>query len=153
MILDKLLEFDATGTAITVTAASTNVVDLGVARDMGAGDDPSLVIFFTAITALLSAGATTLTVDVQGSTDNSSWTSMVSTGAIGKASFTAGAKISLDVPRLIPGQSKPRYLRLNYTVATGPFTGGTIAAYMVLDDHLNTGLNNYGYAPGVTVSN
>lgn len=153
MILDKLWEFDPTGTAITASAASTNVVDLGVARDLGVGDDPSIEIFFLAVTALLSAGATTLEIQVQGSTDNSSWTTMASSGAIGKAAFSAGAKFSIDLPRIIPGQAKPRYIRLNYVVATGPFTGGTIAAYAVLDDHLNIGINQYGYTPGVVINN
>ena len=153
MILDKLWEFDPTGTAITASAASTNVVDLGVARDMGVGDDPAIVIFFQCITALLSAGATTLSIAVQGSTDNVIYTDMVTGGVIGKASLTAGARWSFDLPRLVPGQVRPRYLRLNYTVATGPFTGGTIAAYAVVDDPANIGQNQYGYPPGVTINN
>lgn len=153
MILDKLWEFDATGTAIAASAASTNVVDLGVARDLGVGDDPSIIIFFLAVTALLSAGATTLEIQVQGSTDNVTYTTMASSGAIPKASLAAGAKFSIDLPRLVPAQVKPRYIKLNYVVTTGPFTGGTIAAYMTLDDHLNVGINQYGYAPGVVVQN
>ena len=81
------------------------------------------------------------------------YTDMVTGGVIGKASLTAGARWSFDLPALCRDRFGPGYLRLNYTVATGPFTGGTIAAYAVVDDPANIGQNQYGYPPGVTINN
>jgi hypothetical protein len=73
MYMDGLLLFD-TNVAITSTAVSTNVIDLLNARDMGVGDDPALDVVIQVTSALLSAGASTLTVQFQGSTDNTTYT-------------------------------------------------------------------------------
>lgn len=151
MILDKLWEFDPAGTAITASAPSTNVVDQGVLRDVAV--DGELAVIVAVTSQLLSAGATTLVVALQGSTDNVTWETMQQTGSIPKANLVTGAKFSLPFPRLYPGQNKPRYYRVSYTVGTGPFTGGTIASYLVIDDHLNVGIAAYGYPPGLVINN
>jgi hypothetical protein len=152
MIQDAFLLLDPNNTAVTVTAPSTNVIDLFNARDIGVGDDPAIEIAVIALTTFLSAGATTLVVAWQGSTDNSTWTTMVQTDTIGKADITAGTYIfSCDVPRLRPAQAFPRYHRLNYTVATGPFTAGTVWAGLVLDSQFNT--PRWGYPPGIVIAN
>lgn len=148
MIIDGALLFSS-AQAVTATAVSTNVIDLTNARDMGVGDNPALKILAVVTTAMLSAGATTLTITVEGSTDNSSWTVMASTPAIAKANLTAGAQImNMDLPRTAPGQALPRYLRLNYTVAVSNFTAGAITASLVLDrdDLIN-------YPAGINISN
>lgn len=153
MILDGLLLFD-TAVALTATAVSTNVVDLLNARDMGVGD-PELSVVVQCTTALLSAGASTLTIQVQGSTDNTTYTIYAQSDAIPKASLGAGSKFSIDLPRMPPhAAGRPRYLRLNYVVATGPFTGGTLTSFMVLDEQLNAGSPNaLGYSPGIVIAN
>lgn len=153
MYMDGLLLFD-TAVALTSTAASTNVVDLLNARDMGVGDDPALDVVVVVTSALLSAGATTLQVQFQGSTDNSTWTTYMQTDTIAKANLGQGAKISFDLPRLPPGVSRPRYLRLNYVVATGPFTSGNVTSFILVDEQQNTGSpNQLGYAPGIVIAN
>lgn len=153
MYMDGLLLFD-TAVALTSTAVSTNVVDLLNARDMGVGDDPALDVVIVVTSALLSAGATTLQIQFQGSTDNSTWTTYLQTDTIGKANLGAGAKISFDLPRLPPGVAKPRYFRLNYVVATGPFTGGNVTAFILVDEQQNAGSPNaLGYAPGIVIAN
>jgi hypothetical protein len=65
------------------------------------------------------------------------------------------SKISMDLPRMPPhAAGRPRYLRLNYVVATGPFTGGTVTAFLVVDDQQNIGSPNLlGYAAGITIAN
>jgi hypothetical protein len=73
MLLDSTQVFDPAGTAITVTASSTNVLDMGVARDMGIGDDP-LVLVVLSDGTFAAAGAATLNIALQGSPDNATWT-------------------------------------------------------------------------------
>ena len=53
-------------------------------------------------------------------------------GPIGKAALAAGAHVVLPLP---PGMR--RYIRANYTVATGPLTGGKVSAQIVLDYQRN----------------
>lgn len=154
MYMDGLLLFD-TALALTATQTSTNVVDLVNARDLGVGDDPALDVVVQVQTALLSAGATTLTVYIEGSTDNTTYTVYARTDAIPKASLVAGAKISIDLPRMPPqAAGRPRYLRMNYIVTTGPFTGGTLTAFIVVDDQQGVGSPNaLSYAPGIVIAN
>lgn len=149
MILDKNLLFTPTAQAITVTAPSTDVIDLGVAENIGIGDDPSIEILVLCLQTFTAAGAATLQVAIQGSPDNATWTDMAMTNAIGKASLVAGAEVARwSMPSLIAGQAMPRYLRLNFTVATGPMTAGTIYAGLLLDRQ-----ENYAYPPGIAIAN
>lgn len=146
MILDKLL-LVSSAQALTATAVSTDVIDLAVARDMSPGEP--IKGFVDVVTALLSAGSSTLQVQVQGSTDNSTFSTYWESEAIAKASITAvGSRIDFELPRPTPGRALPRYLRLNYVVATADFTAGAITAGLVLgrDDLVS-------YPPGVTVVN
>lgn len=148
MILDKNLLF-MTNAAITASAASTDVIDLGVLQDLGIGDDPAIAILALITETFTAAGAATLVTSLQGSVDNSAWTDMAMTNAIGKASLVAGAEICRwDLPSLIAGQSPPRYLRMNFTVATGPMTAGKVTAGLLLDRQYNR-----GYAPGIVIAN
>lgn len=149
MLLDGYQMF-SNGQVLTVTADSSNILDVQNARDLGIGEDTSLKIFVSTGTALLSAGATTLTVALQGSTDSSTWTTMVTSPAIAKTDLTAaGSRIwSIDMPRPVAGQALPRYYKLVYTIATGPYTAGTVSAGIVLDDQANV-----QYGAGLVVAN
>lgn len=140
-IIDKLNLF-SDEQAITVTAPSTDVIDLGVDRDIGSGEAIELVIkvndLFTA------AGAATLTIDVQTDNDSAfgSANIIASSGAIGKAALTAGSEhLKIRVP-----MTTERYLRLNYTVGTGPMTAGTLTAGLQLSRQ-----DNRAYPSGFSV--
>lgn len=148
MILDKLNMF-GTDQAVTATAASTDVIDMGVAQDLGVGDDPALKVICQITETFTAAGAATLVAAIQGSVDNSAWTTMAQTGTIAVADLTVGRNIlTIDLPSLIAGQALPRYLRMNYTVATGPMTAGKITAGLNLDRQ-----QSRAYPPGITIAN
>jgi len=128
MILDYQAAFE-TDVALTATRVSTNTYDLGAAlRDIAQLENLWLVGFVG--TALTSAGASTLTVDLVGD-DNASLSSpttlvnlMPSTA---KATLVAGYRMfALKLPI---GKITERYLGLNWTVGTANFTGGTVKAY------------------------
>lgn len=116
--------------AITVTAPSTNNIGLGpkasgLIRDIGKGRQIPLLIQVTE--AFLAAGAATLTVTLEVD-DNAGfgspkvvWTSP----AIPKATLIPGY---VFIPEYIPRGTDEEFLRVNYTVATGPMTAGKIVA-------------------------
>lgn len=150
MILDSALLFDSAHaiTAASGTEASTNVLDLTNARDMGIGDTPALKLLVQVIQAF--AGGTSLAVKLQGSTDNVTYTDMpaATPTALTLGSLTAGARIlDVDVPRPSVGQALPRYLRLLYTTV-GTHTLGTVTAAIVLDRQ-----DYVAYPPGLVINN
>ena len=128
MYLDKQLMFSE-AQAVTVTAASTNVIDLGAGTDAGAGEPLEMMVMVDE--AATAAGSATVTIALE-TDDNEAFASpatLASSGAIGKAALTAGSShFRLEVP-----EGAERYLRLTYTVATGPLTAGKFTAGLVLD--------------------
>lgn len=120
--------------AITASAASTNVIDLGatqtpknaanaLTRDIGKGTPIPLRIQVTTAFATL----TSLTVSVQ-TDDNSGFSSaatVATTPAIAVASLVAGYVFPLTV---VPRGTLERYVRLYYTVAGSSATAGTVFA-------------------------
>ena len=128
MIRDANLNFD-TNLAVTATATSTNTIDLGVARDMGNVShlDVSCLVTTT------FAGGTSLQVTVQGSPDNSTWTTLASGEAVPVASLVQGAQIAnfSGIPSVDPvGGAPNRYLRLQYVVV-GTMTAGALTSDVV----------------------
>lgn len=139
-MLDKTLIFDGTlpntGVAITTTRVSTNVLDQLVSRDIGNANH--LYVTIRALTTFTATTSATLTVAYQTSnTEGSGYVDLISSPAIAVANLIAGSKYGFVVPRnqfnnattgiiAAPG----RYVRLNYTVATGPMTAGTVFAYL-----------------------
>ena len=176
MILDGLLVFTGpSGTGdlpTTGTQNSTNVLDLGItgglpasavnaggARDIGIGDDPAMKLLVQVITAF--AGGTSLQVAIQGAPDAGSnapgaYTTMLSGPVVTEANLIAGARIlDDDMPRPVPGQAIPRYLRLSY-ITVGTHTAGAIFGTIVLDRHdlpLQSNATLGGYPAGITVAN
>lgn len=132
MLVDHELLFSDTQ-AVTATAVSTNVVDLGplsvgnTIRDIGAGEE--LQLFVQVIATATAAGAATLTVELI-SDDNaamSSPTVVFAAAAIPVATLVAGY-----APRFgVPPANYERYLALRYTIATGPLTAGTFTAGII----------------------
>lgn len=130
MILDKLLMFSE-AQAVTASAASTDVIDLGpidgTRRDIGVGYP--LELFVNVNTTAAAAGAATVNIQLQTSPDNSTWTTLTSSGDLALSSLTSGKRVmSQKVP-----QGVQRYLRVNYVVGTGPLTAGAFTAGINLD--------------------
>jgi len=157
MILDAAVSQLSVNQAITATATSTGVYDtagLGVGQpvtnlfgiqsanfgdDLGGGGPnasaPQLGVFIN--TAFTAGGAATLTVQLQAAVDTNNtgtpgtWDTIMQSGAIPVANLVGDATrpvCSFTVPDRFPGQSFPRFYRLNYVVATGPFTAGNLSA-------------------------
>lgn len=124
MIIDKLLQV-SDAQAVTVTAASTDVIDFGQANpNTGLTDHLSMAI--TVDEAATAVGAATVTFAVQDSADNSSFADVAVTAAVAKTDLTAGAQFVIQMP-----VKHRRYVRVNYTVATGPLTAGKFSAQAV----------------------
>lgn len=124
MIIDKLLQV-SNEQVVTATAASTDVIDFGqVNPNSGLNQNTSIAITVDEVAA--AAGAATVTFAVQDSADNSSFADVASTVAIGKATLVAGYQILIPMP-----YKHRRYVRVNYTVATGPLTAGKFSAQVV----------------------
>lgn len=144
MIFDKENLF-CDDQALTASAASTNVIDLGVSRDIGVGTP--IPIWCSVTTTFTSGGSTTLDVALQTDTAVGFGTAvtLLSFLAIPKASLVAGYELfRLDLPLGVL-----RYLRLNFTVNTANFTAGNLRAGLILDRQAlvypTSGLNVSGF--------
>lgn len=141
MLLDKSLELSS-AQAVTSTAMSTNVIDLGSARNIG---NTELYLFIKVGAAVTAAGAATVNFQLQ-TDDNSAMSSaatLFDSGAIGKASLTANTVLRYRLP---VSANYERYLGLNYTVSTGPLTAGDFSAW--ISDSVQ---ENTTYASGFAV--
>lgn len=126
-IIDRSLQVSV-AQAITVTAPSTDVIDAGatktngLGRDIGSGEP----LYLEVSVASTMTGAGTLTIALQDSADNSSFADVLALPAIAVAALTAGKTYYLPLPA-----GMRRYIRANYTITSGPFTGGTLNAQIV----------------------
>lgn len=118
--------------AVTVTANSTNVYDLQVARNISRGRE--FRFKSQVLTTFTAGGSATLDVALVAA-DDTALTSNVETlhkvSGVAVASLVAGYTIMDKVL----SQSSPshRYLGVIYTVATGPMTAGKLQSGIVLD--------------------
>jgi hypothetical protein len=132
MIIDRLNEF-SDAQAVTVSAASTNVVDMGSIKKIEAKPFYLVIKVPTAVTA---SGAATVTFALQ--TDSADtfdsaatpWTS----SAIGKDSLTQGTEV---IRLALNGLALEQYLRVYYTVANGPLLTGAFDAFLTFDGDTN----------------
>jgi hypothetical protein len=151
MIIDGLLRL-SDGQALTSqgTVASTNVIDLAHARDIGVGDD-DLEFNVGVSTTFTSDGSGTLAILAQGSVDNSNWTTYSQTDAYAKTALTQGTQIVLKMPRRKAGAARPRYIRLAYVVGTADMTAGALKADLVHGAPSSTSAQSYpaGIYPSV----
>ena len=134
MILDKQTLFSE-DQAVTVTAASTNVIDLGARStdsDLGKGDIKELEIFAQVTTDF--AGGTSMSVTVQSDSTAafSSATTVSATAAVAAATLTAGYQFSLGTVPV----NEERFIRLYYTVV-GTMSAGNVLAGLVIDRQTN----------------
>lgn len=143
MIFDKQSLF-SDDQAITATAVSTNVIDLGatgtpiggsvaLARDLGAGGPVPLRVQVTeAFATLTSLTAVLQTSDAEDF--GSGVETVATTGAIAAADLIAGAVLT---PQYVPRGANKRYLRMSYTVAGSDATAGKIIAGIVTGHQTN----------------
>ena len=134
-------------TSQTVTGAgavlSTNTIDLGVARDIGAGEDFFLRVevttAFTGLTALdieaIVADDAALSVNV---------TSIGALKGVPVAQLTAGARFAVDTSPQLRQQGR-RYLGARYT-PTGTGTAGALFGDFGIDTQ-----DQKTYASGISV--
>jgi len=125
MMYDKLNTF-GTDQAVATTAPSTDIVDLGAARDIGNGEPLELVILVTETVTATGAATVTFTLETDDNAGFSSTFVLASSGAMAKAALTTGT----EVLRVKVPLDAERYLRTNYTVAAGPRTAGKFTAFL-----------------------
>jgi hypothetical protein len=185
MILDNLLTFTGssngsvggiisgpqTDAPTTGTQVASNIIDLGVnsgipssasgggARDIAVGDDPMLKL--SAIVTTAFTVGTSLQLELSGAPDNGSggqgaYTVMWTSFAYLEANLVAGVQLAnIDVPRPVPGQPIPRFLRLRF-ISGGTHSTGAVEAQIVIDrDDQIVGITGLysGYPAGLTVAN
>lgn len=138
MILDRTLLFSE-GQAITASAASTNVVDLGetgkpvgasanLVREIGFGNDVEMVC--TVVESFDKLTSLTISIQVDDNAAFASPTTVWTSVAYPLSQLATGAKFLL--PDEIPAGVNERYMRLYYTVAgttpdAGKITAGVVA--------------------------
>lgn len=129
MITDALLDFGANAAITTAgTYLATNVVDLGLARDVGAGE--RLHVFLNVTTAFVGGTQITPQIITSAAANMGSPTVIGALGPILLASLVAGYAASIPLPPVVGlGQ---RYLSVQY-VTTGTFSAGVINARLVKD--------------------
>lgn len=160
----------------TGTQDLSNIVDLGVinglpasavngggARDLGIGDDPSLKLsIIVPVTFVYSAGSGTTQFELQGAPDAGSntpgsWTVMWTSPNFPQTALVAGAQLAnIDLPRPVPGQPLPRYLKMTAITAVATYTAGQVEAQIVIDrdDQVVGTTGAYsGYPAGINVAN
>lgn len=138
MIMDRSLLF-SDGQAITATAASTNLIDLGATgtpyggtaliRDIGFGNYVPMVV--TVTQSFNNLTSLTISIETDDNASFSSATTVWTSPAYTLAQLATSAKYLL--PDDFPVGVNERYVRLKYTVAgtaptLGKITAGAVAA-------------------------
>jgi hypothetical protein len=143
MIRDNELTF-SNGQTITGAAISSNIVDLGAAKDMVPGRQPWVV---AQLTEALTDSGNNSSISVIFQTDSlAAFNSATNVQTIGTFATNAavGAKVVVPVPSV---STQEQYVGLYYDVAGGNFTTGKVTAFITFDPHLYT-----AYPDAVTVS-
>ena len=135
MALHDALIIFAEDQAVTSTAISENVYDIGdVDLDIGSGE-PVWLVARTTEAATDTGSDATLTVTLESDTavglNSGSATVHFSTGAIAFANFAPAGTLLFAI-RLPVGDYK-KYLGVRFTVASGPLTAGKFHVAVVTD--------------------
>jgi len=130
--------------AITASAASTNLIDFGSARDIGVGQELYLVVIVDV--AFTDAGSdSTVTVTIE-TDDNVGFASAATAQSLGTFAALSAAGSRL-IARVQPEAAWEQYVRAYYTVANGNLTTGSLTAFLTTDIQAWT-----AYPIGYTVS-
>lgn len=132
MIIDKNLVMSDAQEVLTTTESKDNA-DPAVEQHidtLAAGDaiSPGARLHVLVDTKFVGEGAT-LTIALETGTTSDCGTAIFTTAALAVGTLTAGA-VLVDI--VIP-KGVLQYLRMYYTVGSGPFTAGNIDARIVLD--------------------
>lgn len=133
MLIDKLLVL-ADAQESTASVASTDYIDTLAIGDIAKG--PYFVVRID--TAVTASGSATVDFALQSDSASGFATALVtnvSTGAIGKASLTAGKTYAIRIPAGVK-----RYVRGYATVATGPLLTGKWDMFIAMDVPINAQL-------------
>jgi hypothetical protein len=142
MYVDKLLMFSS-DQAVTAAAASEDVVDLGAARDIGAGEDLYIV---TVCKVAMTDSSSDSTLEVKLEMDSTDSFTPDSSRVLYTFSAVSAAG-TVKIAKLGPGDANYRYARLYYTPANGDLTAGTFDAFITHD------VSNFvAYADNITIS-
>lgn len=130
MITDALLLLsDAQASVRAVgTYVSTNTIDLGVARDIGAGE--GLYVLFTVDVAFAGGTGVDFQIITSAAANLGSPTVLATSGVRADALLVVGYNFFMPVPPVV-GNGQ-RYLGVQY-VGTGTHTLGSVSARVVLD--------------------
>lgn len=130
--------------ALTANAVSTNIIDLGAARNVGVGN-PIYVVLCVDVAFSDSGNNSTVTVDLQGD----STTSFTPDGTQTLFSIATNAAAgTVYIARIAPDAAGQfQYIRLNYTMVNGDVSTGTVTAFLAHD------VQKYqSYADAITIS-
>jgi hypothetical protein len=135
MLIDAFNEFSS-AQAVTSTAISTNVVDLGATntlKNLGAGESVWLIVR-TIVAATDSGSDATLAVTLESDSTADLATSATvhaSSGTLAFGTFSPAGTTLLAIR--LPAGNYERYLGVRYTVASGPLTAGQFDAFLTKD--------------------
>ena len=117
-------------------AATSFGQDIGEAGPGAGGSTPQLMALITK--TFTAGGSATLQTQLQAAVDVNNtglpvtWDTILETDTIAVALLTAGRyAAAFSVPGRYLGQYFPRFYRLNFVVATGPMTAGTITSALL----------------------
>ena len=142
MYLDSQLQF-SDAQALTATADSTNVIDLGVNQDIGKGE-PMGVVITVGVAADSTTGNETYQFQLE-TDDNAAMSSSTVIGdqTVAAASLTAGDKVVIPL-----GHTNERYLQVLYTLG-GTTPSVTVDAYLQPLSMID-GVTNYADGYSIT---
>jgi len=134
MIIENLTQF-SDSQAVTETAEGDYYVNQLAA---GVAIGQQLSVIFLVTTAFAGQGSSTLVLAVQGDSDSAFGTAVTlsATEAIDESLLVAGYSREL----VVPANASYQYLRVYYTVASGPMTAGKIQAHLGFTPYERNGL-------------
>lgn len=146
MILDAQNQF-SDSQALTASAASTNIIDLGADRNIGIGE-PMSVIVNVEVALDDTTGDETYAIAVQAD-DNSSFSSAIEVAAASVVTRGDAAGTQYVIP-LPADYATEQYLRVYFTLG-GTTPTGTVSAYLQPSSMIANSEFG-GYAGGYTIS-